>query len=101
MGETKVIYPANIGGLRAVAVALIIFYHLGISPPGGFIGVDVFFVISGFLITNIIVQDIEVGHFSFSAFYACRIKRILPALLIMPIVVLATGAFFRCPATMK
>ena len=88
------IYRADIDGLRAVAVALIIFYHLGMSPPGGFIGVDVFFVISGFLITNIIVQDIEAGRFSFAAFYARRIKRILPALLIMPIVVLEPALSF-------
>ena len=91
------IYRADIDGLRAVAVALIIFYHLGMSPPGGFIGVDVFFVISGFLITNIIVQDIEAGRFSFAAFYARRIKRILPALLVMLIVVLAAGAFLLMP----
>ena len=55
-----------------------------------------FFVISGFLITNIIVQDIEAGRFSFS-FYARRIKSILPALLVMPIVALATGAFLLTP----
>jgi peptidoglycan/LPS O-acetylase OafA/YrhL len=97
MGETKVIYRADIDGLRAVAVGLIIFYHLGMYPPGGFIGVDVFFVISGFLITTIIVQEIEAGRFSFAAFYARRIKRILPALLVMLIVVLSAGAFFLMP----
>jgi peptidoglycan/LPS O-acetylase OafA/YrhL len=97
MGETKVLYRADIDGLRAVAVALIIFYHLGMYPPGGFIGVDVFFVISGFLITTIIVQEIEAGRFSFADFYARRIRRILPALLVMLIVVLAAGAFLLMP----
>ena len=63
-------HRADIDGLRAVAVLLIMFFHLGWNPTGGFIGVDVFFVISGFLITTIILRDIEVGRFSFAAFYA-------------------------------
>jgi peptidoglycan/LPS O-acetylase OafA/YrhL len=67
------------------------------SPSGGFTGVDVFFVISGFLITAIIVQDFEVSRFSYAAFYARRIRRILPALLVVLAVVLAAAAFLLMP----
>jgi peptidoglycan/LPS O-acetylase OafA/YrhL len=90
-------YRADIDGLRAIAVLLIVFFHLGAYPPGGFIGVDIFFVISGFLITIIIVQEHGAGRFSFMAFYARRIKRILPALLVMLAVVLGAGAFLLMP----
>src|SRR3954470_21177869 len=102
MGHSKGIvsqieYRPDIDGLRAVAVLLIVLFHLGLYPPGGFVGVDVFFVISGFLITTIILRDIEVGRFSFAAFYARRMRRILPALLVMLIVALGAGAFLLMP----
>ena len=87
----------DIDGLRAVAVLLIVFFHLGLDPPGGFVGVDVFFVISGFLITTIILRDIEASRFSFAAFYARRMRRILPALLVMLSVALGAGAFLLMP----
>ncbi len=90
-------HRADIDGLRAIAVLLIVLFHLRLSPPGGFVGVDVFFVISGFLITTIILRDIEVGRFSFGAFYARRMRRILPALLVMLIVTLGAGAFLLMP----
>ena len=77
-------YRPDIDGLRAIAVFLVIFYHVGFSfVPGGFVGVDVFFVISGYLITSIIKREIEHGDFSFSIFYARRIKRIIPALFVV------------------
>lgn len=72
-------YRADIDGLRAVAVLSIVAFH--INPewlPGGFSGVDIFFAISGFLITKLIYQDIKSGNFRFSEFYKRRIKRILP-----------------------
>jgi peptidoglycan/LPS O-acetylase OafA/YrhL len=74
-------YRPDIDGLRAISVLLVIFYHSEISIfSGGYFGVDVFFVISGFLITGIIVKESRTGSFSLIQFYERRIKRILPAL---------------------
>lgn len=73
-------YRNDIQGLRAIAVLLVLIFHISNSwLPGGFIGVDVFFVISGFLITKIITSKIKKGTFSLKQFYASRIKRIVPA----------------------
>lgn len=75
------IYRPDIDGLRALAVLSVIFYHMGIGVfSGGFVGVDVFFVISGYLITSIILPDIEAKNFSVVSFYDRRIRRIFPAL---------------------
>lgn len=77
-------YRADIDGIRALAVLSVIIFH--INPqllPGGFLGVDVFFVISGYLITNIILQENHLGTFSFLHFYVRRIKRIFPALFVV------------------
>lgn len=74
-------YRAEIDGLRAVAVLPVILFHGGFDVfSGGFVGVDVFFVISGFLITSIILSDLEKGTFSVKKFYERRARRILPAL---------------------
>ena len=71
----------DIEGLRAVAVGLVLLYHAGIAVvPGGFVGVDVFFVVSGFLITGTLIREIEkTGRVSLASFYARRIRRLLPA----------------------
>jgi len=81
MKETT--YRPEIDGLRSVAVLPVLFYHVGFSwMPGGFVGVDVFFVISGYLITRLIVSEIErTGTLSFSGFYLRRIRRLAPAML--------------------
>ena len=82
-------YRADIDGLRAVAVLSVIFFHAGIPGfSGGFVGVDVFFVISGFLITSIILKEIHTSKFSIARFYERRIRRIFPALF--PVIAFTT-----------
>src|SRR3546814_9509053 len=72
-------YRREIDGLRAIAVVPVIFFHAGFSAfSGGFVGVDVFFVISGYLITSIILREREQGRFSLLTFYERRARRILP-----------------------
>ena len=74
-------YRAEIDGLRALAVMPIILFHAGFASfSGGFVGVDIFFVISGYLITMIVLSQIEKGEFSLVNFYERRARRILPAL---------------------
>ena len=74
-------YLQHIDGLRAIAVLPVVLFHANVPGfSGGFVGVDIFFVISGFLITRILVRDLESGSFSLAAFYERRIRRIFPAL---------------------
>ncbi len=87
-------YRPDIDGLRAVAVLAVVAFHAFPSwVRGGFIGVDVFFVISGYLISTIIFENLDKGTFSFAEFYARRIKRIFPALLLVLIACFAFGWF--------
>src|SRR5262245_5930620 len=75
-------YRKDIDGLRAVAVLAVVLFHAKVPGfAGGFVGVDVFFVISGYLITSLIAHDYANGRFAFSTFYFRRIRRIVPALL--------------------
>jgi peptidoglycan/LPS O-acetylase OafA/YrhL len=90
-------YRPDIDGLRAVAVLSVLAFHYGAPIRGGFIGVDVFFVISGFLITDLLAAEISAGTFSFLGFYERRLRRILPALLTMLAVVLFAGKFVLAP----
>ena len=95
-------YRPDIDGLRAVAVLSIVFYHLDIRPfTGGFVGVDIFFVISGFLITSIIVRELDNGKFTIANFYERRARRILPALIAMLVVTLAIGLMILSPSQMQ
>ena len=88
--------------MRAWAVVVVIFYHFGLPGfRGGFSGVDVFFVISGFLMTGIVVAGLERGGFSVWAFYLARARRILPALIALCAVLLALGWFFLLPPDYK
>src|SRR3954468_22690291 len=86
------VYRPDIDGLRAVAVVSVLAYHAFPSAlPGGFIGVDVFFVISGYLISGIIFRELDRGTFSIAAFYRRRILRIFPALVVVLAAVLIWG----------
>ncbi|OAT26793.1 O-antigen acetylase [Buttiauxella ferragutiae ATCC 51602] len=82
----------DVNGLRAWSVLAVVFYHFGIPGfGGGFVGVDVFFVISGFLMTAIIINGLELGKFSLWAFYLARARRIIPALIVLCVVLLIIG----------
>jgi len=85
-------YRPDIDGLRALAVLPVVLYHAGLGFPGGFVGVDVFFVISGYLITSLISKAMQEGRFSILSFYERRARRILPALL--AVLVASTAAAF-------
>lgn len=91
-------YRPDVDGLRALAVVSVVVYHLDKSlVPGGFTGVDIFFVISGFLITGNIWNGMKHGEFSLSDFYVRRIRRIAPAFFVMMAVVLAAGCILLLP----
>ena len=91
-------YRPEIDGLRALSVLAVVLYHTGFGCPGGFIGVDVFFVISGFLITSLIWKDLESGKFTFADFWERRARRIIPALVAVTIATLVAGWFILLPA---
>jgi peptidoglycan/LPS O-acetylase OafA/YrhL len=103
----KITYRPEIDGLRAIAVVAVILYHAQITIlshqpfKGGFIGVDIFFVVSGYLITSIILKElITTGSFSFKHFYERRIRRILPALLFVMFVSLPFAWMYLLPSSL-
>ncbi len=92
-------YRSDVDGLRAVAVMLVVNFHgFPDAMPGGFIGVDIFFVISGFLITGIIARELGAERFSLVTFYNRRIRRIFPALIVVLCAVLVLGWLWMLPA---
>jgi len=92
-------YRKEIDGLRALAVLPVVLFHAGWSAlSGGFVGVDIFFVISGYLITRILMEEIGAGRFTFLNFYERRARRILPALLLVLFVSLLLVCFLGLPA---
>jgi peptidoglycan/LPS O-acetylase OafA/YrhL len=91
-------FRTDINGLRAIAVISVVLYHFGIAGfSGGFIGVDIFFVISGYLMTKIIITDLEANKFSLISFYLSRARRIVPALAVLCGVMLAFGWIALAP----
>lgn len=95
-------YRPDIDGLRAVAVITIVFFHLGIPGfSGGFIGPDVFFVLSGFLIATRIFDDIEKRQFTFSDFYLRRVRRLFPAYFLVLIVTLVLAYLYLLPVDFR
>jgi len=95
-------YRREIDGLRAIAVLAVMFFHAGFSPfHGGFIGVDVFFVISGHLITTLILNEHQSRHFRFVNFYERRARRIFPALLLISSTCIPFAWFWLLPGDMK
>jgi len=96
------VYRKDIDGLRAIAVLSVIFHHLSPSfLPGGYIGVDIFFVISGFLITSHIVKELGEGVFTLRSFYRRRINRIIPALFVVLLASMVIGVVLLSPADLS
>ncbi|WP_308916206.1 acyltransferase family protein [Jannaschia sp. LMIT008] len=84
-------YRADIDGLRALAVVPVLLFHADLAAPGGFVGVDMFFVLSGYLLSRIVVEEAAAGRFGFLRFYERRFRRLAPA---FTVVLLSTGAAF-------
>ena len=91
-------FRAEIAGLRAIAVVSVVLFHLKVGGfEGGFVGVDVFFVISGYLITRNILRDLQFDRFSIGQFYVRRTRRIYPALIFTVVVTYVLGALWCAP----
>lgn len=95
-------YRPDIDGLRAIAVVSVVLFHFGIGPfQGGFAGVDVFYVISGYLITGIIHKEVAADEFTFAGFYERRVRRIFPALFAMLFAVIVAAYFILLPSDLN
>lgn len=99
---TRPKYRADVDGMRALAILAVLFFHAyPNSLPGGFVGVDVFFVISGYLISSIIFRGLTLGSFSFFDFYARRVRRIFPAVTVVLLASFILGIFLVSPYVMN
>ncbi len=99
--KTSTAYRADIDGLRALAVLAVLFYHLGLPLfSGGYVGVDVFFVMSGYLITGLVQHEMEQGRFAFGNFFLRRIRRLMPALLLVLVPTTAAAFLLLYPEDM-
>ena len=97
----RIPFRNDINGLRAIAVIIVVFYHADfVLFKGGWLGVDMFFVISGYLISNIIVSELNLGIFSFRKFYLRRIRRIVPALVFTLLFTIPFGYWLLSPKAM-
>ncbi len=93
--SSSVQYRPDVDGLRAIAVLAVILYHANLALfSGGYVGVDIFFIISGYLITAITVNELNKGKFTFTNFYIRRIKRLFPALFTLIITTFILGYFY-------
>src|SRR3954469_7626949 len=99
MSPTQPSFRPDIEGLRGVAIILVVLFHAGVPGlSGGFVGVDVFFVLSGFFITGILAREIERdGRLDVAAFYGKRAMRLLPALLVVLLATLALVSWLYAP----
>jgi peptidoglycan/LPS O-acetylase OafA/YrhL len=88
----------DVQGLRAIAVFVVVAFHAGLNVPGGFTGVDIFFVISGFVITAMLAREWQSnGTLRFRTFYARRFRRLTPALAVLVLVVVVISALIQSP----
>ena len=90
-------YRPEVDGLRGIAVMAVVAYHGGLGLSGGYVGVDVFFVISGYLITSLILKDLEDGTFRIARFWERRVRRIIPAMVVVAAAILVAGWFILLP----
>jgi len=95
-------YRPELNGLRALAVILVLLYHLDFDwMKGGFLGVDVFLVISGYFISRNIIYELQQGKFTFYGFYTKRLRRLFPALIFTLILVLVAGYYLLTPSNLE
>ena len=98
----RISFRRDINGLRAIAVLAVVFYHAELELfKGGWLGVDIFFVISGYLISNIIISELNEETFSFKTFYLRRVRRILPALFSVLLITIPFSYFLLAPKAME
>src|SRR5438309_3003341 len=98
----KCLERKDVEGLRGVAILAVILFHIGLKwLPGGFLGVDIFFLLSGFLITGLIARQTDAGSFSLLIFYQRRVARLLPALLLVLLAVLAAALLLCFPGEIR
>jgi len=98
----RISFRQDINGLRAIAVLALVFYHADLKLfKGGWLGVDIFFVISGYLISNIIISELNDGTFTFKNFYLRRVRRIIPALLSTLLLTIPFAYFFLTPKALE